>query len=192
MKDTLSIPLIDTSKIDEMVKFFKSSSLTKKMFISTNAKDHKGVIEYPNGLYISFGYLTLSQDFFLFSFVKMVANLFGTDKLNPKNQQMCKYYRYNAENFLLVDLKGVEQPTEKIIVYQNKIISKTQAEELYENINEHYQEIELFKLINKDLKDPRDSETNFFAKFLLKYFTEHQELILIYNSIQHFKQEYEK
>lgn len=190
MKDTLSIPLLDTSEIERMIEFFKSSPLTKKMVISTNAEDHKGVIEYPNGLYISFGYLTLSQDFFLFSFVKMVANLFGTEKLNPKTQQMCKHYRYNTENFLLVDLKGVEQPTEKIIVYQNKIISKTQAEQLYENINEHYQEIELFKLINKNLKDPRDSETNFFAKFLLKYFTEQKELISIYQSISQL--EYEK
>jgi len=189
MKDTLSIPLIDISKIDKMIEFFKSSPLTKKMIISTNVEDHKGVIKYPNALYISFGYVTLSQDFFLFSFVKMVANLFGAEKLNPKNQQMCKYYKYNAENFLLVDLKNIEEPTEKIIVYKNKIISKTEAEHLYENINEHYQEIELFKLIDKNLKDPRDSETNFFAIFILKYFTEQHELISIYNSISQLKYE---
>lgn len=74
-------------------------------------------------------------------------------------------------------------------MYKNKIISKTEAEHLYENINEHYQEIELFKLIDKNLKDPRDSETNFFAKFILKYFTEQHELISIYNSISQLKYE---
>lgn len=190
MKDTVSIPLMDINKVDEMIEFFKSSKLTKKMIISTNAEEHRCATQYSNALYISFGYLTLSQDFFLFSFVKMVANLFGTEKLNPKTQQMCKYYKYNAENFLLIDLKGVEEPIEKIIVYKNKIISKVQAEDLYENINEHYQEIELFKLINKNIKDPRDSETNFFAKFILRYFTEQQELISIYNSISQL--EYKK
>lgn len=189
MKDTVSISLLDISKIGEMIEFFESSKLTKKMIISTNAEEHRGATQYPNGLYISFGYLTLSQDFFLFSFIKMVVNLFGSEKINPKNKQMCKYYKYNTETFLLVDLNGIQEPTEKLIVYQNKIISKTQADQLYENINEHYQEIELFKLINKNIKDPRDSETNFFAKFILKYFTEQQELISIYNSITQLKYE---
>lgn len=188
MKDTVSIPLVDVSRIPEMIDFFKKTKLTRKMKISTNAEEHRGATEYPNGLYISFGYLTLSQDYFLFSFVKMIANLFGDKKINPKDGQLCNYYKYNAENFILVDLKDVNLPTEKIIVYQNKIISKIQAEQLYENINENYSEIELFKLINKYLKDPRDSETNIFASLFLHYFTEQKELISIYTSINELNQ----
>jgi hypothetical protein len=187
MKDTVSISLLETANIEKMIEFFKSSKLTKKMIISTNSEEHKYATKYPNGLYISFGYLTLSQDFFLFSFVKMVANLFGSERVNPKNKIMCKYYKYNAENFLLVDLKGIQTPTEKIIIYENKIISKIEAESLYENINEHYQGIELIKLIDKDIKDPRDSETGIFSKFILKYFTEQKELISIYQSVSQLK-----
>lgn len=84
MKDTVSIPLVDVSRIPEMVDFFKKTKLTRKMKISTNAEEHRGATEYPNGLYISFGYLTLSQDYFLFSFVKMIANLFGDKKNKSK------------------------------------------------------------------------------------------------------------
>jgi hypothetical protein len=190
MKDTVSIPLSDSSRIQEMIDFFQTSKLTKKMKISQNSDDHPYSFNYPDGLYISFGYLSLSQDYFLFSFVKMVASLFGYEKVNPKDGQLCKYYKYNAENFLLVDLRGVNEPVEKIIVYENKIISKVEATELFDTIvkDENSKKVELIKLINKDLKDPRDSETNFFATFILHYFTEQKELISIYQSINDLKE----
>lgn len=187
MKDTVSIPLCDSSRIAEMIEFFKKSKLTRKMKISQNSDEHPYSFNYPNGLYISFGYLSLSQDYFLFSFVKMVSSLFGDEKVNPKDGQLCKYYKYNAENFLLVDLKGVNEPIEKIIVYENKIISKIEATELFDEIGEHYKKIDIFKLINKDIKNPKDSETNFFATFILHYFTEQKELISIYQAINDLK-----
>lgn len=189
MKDTVSIPLCDSSRIPEMIDFFKKSKLTRKMKISQNSDEHPYSFNYPSGLYISFGYLSLSQDYFLFSFVKMVASLFGDEKVNPKDGQLCKYYKYNAENFLLVDLKGVNAPIEKIIVYENKIISKLEAAELFETMvgDENSKKVELFKLINKDIKNPKDSETNFFATFILHYFTEQKELISIYQSINDLK-----
>lgn len=192
MKDTLSIPLLDTSKTDEIIEFFKSSRVTKKMIISTNAKDHKGITKYPNGLYISYGYLTLSQSFFLFSFVKMISNLFGEYKLNPKNQEMCKYYRQNEETALLVELEDDETPTEKFMMYKNKIVSKAEVANLCENSNDRHQDIEYCKFITKYNLDPRKSETNFFTRFILNYFTEQQELVEIYKSIQDFKKEHEK
>ena len=188
MKDTISIPIIDSIRIPEMIDFFKKSKLTRKMKISQNSGDHQYSFNYPDGLYISFGYLSLSQDYFLFSFVKMVANLFGIEKINPKNGELCKYYKYNAENFLLVDLKGINEPVEKIIVYENKIISKFEAIQLVDELEENSKRIELFKIISKDLKNPKDSETNFFASFILHYFTEQKELISIYNSINELNQ----
>lgn len=188
MKDTISIPLRDSNRISEMIDFFKKSKLTRKMKISQCSDEHKYGSNYPDGLYISFGYLSLSQDYFLFSFVKMVANLFGGEKINPKDNQFCKYYKYNAENFLLVDLKGVNEPVEKIIVYKNKIITKIEAVELVDNLDGNSEQIELFKLISKDLKNPKDSETNFFASFILHYFTEQEELISIYNAINDLNQ----
>lgn len=109
MKDTVSIPLCDSSRMPEIIEFFKKSKLTKKMKISQNAEDHPYSFNYPSGLYISFGYLSLSQDYFLFSFVKMVASLFGDEKNNPKDGKLCNYYKYNVENFFVGRFKRCER-----------------------------------------------------------------------------------
>lgn len=193
MKETISIPLRDGVEISEIIDFFKKSKLTRKMKISTIHKDHPYGFNYPNGLYISFAYLTLSQEFFLFSFAKQIANILGEVKQNPKDSSLCHYYKVNAENYLLVDLKGAELPVEKIILHDNKIISKMEATELFERLrggelDADSTNVELFKLINRKLRDPQESQTNFLTRFILHYFTEQRELILIYKSISALKE----
>jgi len=128
MRHALSINLKSDAPIKQIEDLFNQTNLfrhTKLNYLSSNAELYLHIVKYDTGIYLNSPNLLPAQHYFVFSFVKLIASLFGQKHLNLLDGKEYPYYNDNTDAILIVDNEDYVLNKDSYYLYHiknNKII----------------------------------------------------------------------
>lgn len=125
--------------LEEVLKQSKFIKNNASIHISQNPTEHGYSVPYDKGLYISFTSLTLSENYFVHSFFKLIASLYGQKILSPKHKKEYPFYNYDKEITLIVpESEYLENRAEfeDYQSYKDDILSAEEIDKIYEKLKD--------------------------------------------------------